>query len=94
MDSYDELEETTDLDGLTEDPKLSTNLTKEGSESLRRKRNIVAATDDGIVINSESYAERKSKNNTRRDRYRMRGHSITAMPARSSSIGRYYGFCY
>nr|XP_023016382.1 uncharacterized protein LOC111505750 [Leptinotarsa decemlineata] len=61
------------------------NLTKEGKESVRIKRDIVAATQDGVVINSEPYAERKAKNNT--TQYTVRGKSVTAFPAKPSSIG-------
>ncbi|XP_018578100.1 protein eiger [Anoplophora glabripennis] len=84
---YDHLNETAELDRIIENLRLATNLTKDGKENSRTKRNVVAATEDGVIINSESYAERKAKNNTRRDRYRLRGQSITAMPARPSSFG-------
>lgn len=83
----DRFNESNGFEGLMENLKLAANLTKEGKETSRTKRNVVAATEDGVVINSESYAERKAKNNTRRDRYRLRGQSITAMPARPSSFG-------
>ncbi|CAH1153749.1 unnamed protein product [Phaedon cochleariae] len=60
------------------------NLTKIMRES-RAKRNIVAATQDGVIINSESYAQKKASNATRR--YTLKGHSVTAYPGKSSSIG-------
>lgn len=39
--------------------------TKDGSETMRLKRDIVGRTPDGVPVNSESYAEVKKKNRTR-----------------------------
>ncbi|XP_050497242.1 protein eiger isoform X1 [Diabrotica virgifera virgifera] len=61
------------------------NLTKDASSPQRSKRSVIAATDDGVIINSESYAERRAKNLS--SRYTLKGGSVTQYPARPSSIG-------
>ncbi|KAG5875312.1 hypothetical protein JTB14_022223 [Gonioctena quinquepunctata] len=61
------------------------NLTKDGKEFPRNKRDIVAATQDGVVINYESYAEKKAKNGTAQNT--SKGKLVTAYPAMPSSIG-------
>ncbi|XP_072402187.1 uncharacterized protein egr [Diabrotica undecimpunctata] len=61
------------------------NLTKDATSATRSKRSVIAATDDGVIINSESYAERRAKNLS--SRYALRGGSVTQYPARPSSIG-------
>lgn len=60
---------------------VATPQTKDENESIREKRNIVAATDDGVVINSESYAEKKAKVNYG---YNLRG-KVTQIPTRAST---------
>lgn len=61
------------------------NLTNDEKELKRLKRNIVAATDDGVIINSESYAEKKSKNLS--SRYPVGGGTVTQYPAQPSAMG-------
>lgn len=54
------------------------------------KRSVVAATRDGVLINSESYAELKAKNSTHKRRYNHNQHigkSVAVSPARPSALG-------
>lgn len=45
--------------------KINGMIVKIGDEKQRTKRDVVAATNDGVLIKSESYAEFKRKNRTR-----------------------------
>lgn len=50
--------------------KLNNNmLVKIGDEKPRTKRDILAATRDGVLIKSESYAEFKRRNRTRNQQF-------------------------
>lgn len=53
------------------------------------KRSVVSATKDGILINSESYAEVKAKNSSQemKDTDYYKRVSISALPAKPSSFG-------
>ncbi|XP_057661736.1 protein eiger [Diorhabda carinulata] len=80
------LEKLRKIDNNSDTPYSSTiNSTNEEKELNRSKRNIVAATDDGVIINSESYAEKKSKNLT--SRYPTGGGTVAQYPAQPSAIG-------
>ncbi|KAJ8980581.1 hypothetical protein NQ317_018708 [Molorchus minor] len=82
-DSYDQastnsIDNTNDneMPESMESMLLVNNLTKQGKASRREKRNIVASTQDGILINSESYAEKRARNSTRH-RSRPRSRYVT-----------------
>lgn len=60
------------------------NLTKDLKERRIKKRNIVAATQDGVAINSESYFQRKNTGSRQR---LLQKTYVTSVPARPSSFG-------
>lgn len=67
-----------------------TNLTKDAKTGEGKsivKRSVVSATKDGVLVNSESYAEIKAKNYTHKRHEYGNGKSVTATPARSSALG-------
>lgn len=76
---------------VDEEYESATNLTKDAkdNEGKRVKRSVVAETEDGVLVNSESYAEVKAKNSTHKKRVnRFRdGKTVTATRAKSSAFG-------
>lgn len=59
------------------------------NDKILNKRSVVAATKDGVLINSESYAEIKAKNSSKNKtaNQHYRGKSVSAIPAKPSTFG-------
>ncbi|KAJ8938826.1 hypothetical protein NQ314_011317 [Rhamnusium bicolor] len=62
---------------------VTDDFTKQAKQLPRKRRNVIAATNDGIVINSESYAERRARNNTRNKIHSRNGFAASAVSSES-----------
>lgn len=84
-ESTTEMNDTVDTN--TESYRSAADLTKDVKDEIvtRNKRNVIGATDDGVLVNAESYAEKKRRNHTAM--YSKDGISITSVPAQPSSFG-------